>query len=93
LVTAPAAKVGTLAAAGFRDITVERVPSPLRMTSAADCFRFEHETFGALHQMLEGTSEADREAAWEEVSQALSEFDRPDGFAAPCETLVISGTR
>jgi SAM-dependent methyltransferase len=79
--------------AGFHDIAVEAVPSPVRMTSAAECVRFERESFGALHQMLAGLAEPDREAAWAEIGQALAAFDGPDGFVGPCEMLVISATR
>src|SRR5882757_5428463 len=46
--------------AGFRDIQVRVVPSPLRLPSAADCVRFERESFGALHQMLAGVPEPER---------------------------------
>ena len=80
-------------AAGFRDVAVETVPSPLRMTDAAECLRFERESFGALHQMLAGLPPAEREAAWAEVGEALTEFDGPDGFTGPCEMLVVSATR
>ena len=38
--------------AGFREIETRVVAAPLRMASAADCVRFERESFGALHQML-----------------------------------------
>ena len=69
------------------------MPSPLRMASAAECVAFERESFGALHQMLAGLPEPDREAAWAEIGQALAEFDGPDGFVGPCEMLVVSGTR
>jgi SAM-dependent methyltransferase len=79
--------------AGFGDVTVETVPSPVRMASAADCLRFERESFGALHQMLAGLPEDEQEAAWEEVGRALAEFEGPDGFVGPCEMLVVSGTR
>jgi SAM-dependent methyltransferase len=82
-----------LAAAGFGDITVEAVESPVRMESAAECVRFERESFGALHQMLAGLCEADREAAWDEIGSALAEFQGPDGFVGPCEMLVASATR
>ncbi len=82
-----------LADAGFRDITVEAIASPLRMPSAADCVRFERESFGALHQMLSGLPEAERQEAWDEIGQALARFDGPDGFVGPCEMLVISATR
>lgn len=79
--------------AGFHDITVEAVPSPLRLPSAADCLRFEQESFGALHQMLAGLGEPERQAAWNEIGDALRQFEGPDGFVGPCEMLVISGTR
>ncbi len=79
--------------AGFHDITVEAVTSPLRMPSAADCVRFERESFGALHQLLSGLPESEREAVWDEIGQALARFDGPDGFVGPCEMLVISATR
>ena len=82
-----------LADAGFRDIAVEAVESPVRMESAAECVRFERESFGALHQMLAGLSEADRAAAWDEIGTALAEFEGPDGFVGPCEMLVVSATR
>jgi len=82
-----------LALAGFHDISVEPVPSPLRMASAADCVRFERESFGALHQMLAGLPAPERQAAWDEIGQALAEFEGPDGFEGPCEMLVISATR
>jgi hypothetical protein len=69
------------------------VPSPVRMPSAAECLRFEQESFGALHQMLAGLDEDGRRAAWAEVGEALTEFEGPDGFTGPCEMLVVSGTR
>ena len=82
-----------LVEAGFRDVAVETVPSPLRMACAADCLAFERESFGALHQMLSGLPEPEREAAWAEIGQALAEFEGPSGFVGPCEMLVVSGTR
>ncbi|WP_336205508.1 class I SAM-dependent methyltransferase [Nonomuraea sp. LPB2021202275-12-8] len=79
--------------AGLRDVTVRAVPSPLRLASAAECVRFERESFGALHQMLISLAPADREAAWTEITERLAEFDGPDGFTGPCEMLVVSGAR
>jgi SAM-dependent methyltransferase len=80
-------------AAGLADITVTAVPSPVRLSSAAECVRFEQESFGALHQMLSGVDAQGRAAAWSEIEEALSTFDGPDGFVGPCEMLVVSGTR
>ena len=80
--------------AGFRDVKAERVDAPLRMTSAAECLRFERESFGALHQMLSSLDPAGREAAWKEVGNALQEFEQgADGFVGPCELIVATGTK
>ena len=81
-----------LEAAGFTDVVVERVASPLRLASAAECTRLERESFGALHQMLAGLGEAEQAAAWTEIGAALEQFEGPDGFSGPCELLVAAGT-
>lgn len=78
--------------AGFRDVQVRAVPSPLVLPSAAECVRFERESFGALHQMLAGLAEADRHAVWGEIERELRQFERSDGFVGPCEMLVAVGT-
>jgi hypothetical protein len=90
---APGVAERVLTEAGFSAVTVEAVPSPVRLASAAECVRFERESFGALHQMLAGLSEADQAAAWAEIGEALAEYEGPDGFTGPCEMLVVSGTR
>ena len=90
---APGVAERAYAAAALVDITVTAVPSPVRLSSAAECVRFEQESFGALHQMLSGVDAPERAAAWSEFKQALTQFDGPDGFVGPCEMLVVSGTR
>jgi ubiquinone/menaquinone biosynthesis C-methylase UbiE len=82
-----------LHSAGFTDVTVEPVSAPLRLPSAAECVRFERESFGALHQMLSGVPADERPDVWAEIEQALSRFESADGFAGPCELLVAAGTR
>jgi SAM-dependent methyltransferase len=79
--------------AGFRDVETRAVSAPLRVASVAECVRFERESFGALHQMLAGLSEPEREDTWAEISSELARFDGPDGFAAPCELIVAAGTK
>ena len=82
----------TLAKAGLRDIEVRRVPSPVKLSTAAECVRFERESFGALHQMMAGLSDAERASVWREIEQALQVFESADGFVGPCEMLVGAGT-
>ena len=67
--------------------------APLRLASAAECLRFEQESFGALHQMLAGLDEDGRAAAWDEIESALERFEGPAGFAGPCELIVAAGTK
>jgi SAM-dependent methyltransferase len=79
------------AKAGFRDIETHVVPAPLRMLSAADCVRFEQESFGALHQMLSTLDEAGKQDAWREIADELAKFETPSGFEGPCEMVVAVG--
>ena len=83
----------TLEQAGFRDVEVRRVESPVRLPTAAECVRFERESFGALHQMMSSLGEAERADTWREIEVALSEFETRDGFVGPCEMLVGAGTK
>jgi hypothetical protein len=82
-----------LEGAGFRSVEVRRVDSPVRLPSAADCARFERESFGALHQMMASMSEAERAETWVEIERELARFEGPEGFVGPCEMLVGAGTK
>jgi len=88
----PGALDEVLKKAGFRDVRSETVPAPLKMKSAAECLRFEKESFGALHQMLSGLDQAGKDAAWTEIEEKLREFETPAGFQGPCELVVGVGT-
>lgn len=79
--------------AGFRAVEVRRVDSPVRLTAAAECVRFERESFGALHQMMAAMSERERTETWNEIEAALRKFETKDGFVGPCEMLVGAGTK
>ena len=83
----------TFRRAGFRDVQSQAVLAPIRMKTAAECVRFEKESFGALHQMLAGLDSASREAAWREIEQELGAFETPAGFKGPCELIVGVGTK
>ncbi len=87
---------GVLAAAyaqaGLHDIEVRKVDSPVRLPSAAECVRFERESFGALHQMMSTLSDAERADTWGEIERELRQFETAGGFVGPCEMLVGAGT-
>lgn len=87
----PGVLADALSAAGFGDVEVRTVPSPVRLASAAECVRFQKESFGALHQMMRGLDPAEREDVWLEVTEALRSFEGPTGFVGPCEMLVGGG--
>jgi SAM-dependent methyltransferase len=89
---APGVIEAALERAGFTDIDVRRVSAPVRLPSAAEFVRFARESFGALHQMLSGLSEAEREEAWSEIERELSQYETASGFEGPCELLVAAGT-
>lgn len=79
--------------AGFRDVQSQAVPAPVRTKTAAECVRFEKESFGALHQMLAGLDDSGREAAWQEIEEQLRSFETPHGFEGPCEMIVGVGVK
>jgi SAM-dependent methyltransferase len=89
----PGVLQAALTTAGLSDATVDAVPAPLRLPSAAECVRFERESFGALHQMLAGVAAEERPAVWDQIEAALTRFETADGFVGPCELLVGSGTK
>lgn len=79
--------------AGFTEVRSVRVDAPLRMASAAECVRFERESFGALHQMLGGLSDPEKQSVWEEIERELGRFASDEGFAGPCEMVVAVGRK
>lgn len=82
-----------LTQAGFRDVVIEVLDAPVRLPSAAECVRFERESFGALHQMLSAMSTGDQNDVWSEIECALERYDTDDGFVGPCQLLIAGATR
>ena len=89
---APGSLEAALERAGFVDVETRSVPAPLRLPSTADYVRFARESVGALHTMLAGVGEAEREEAWSEIERELSRYETASGFEGPCELLVGAGT-
>jgi SAM-dependent methyltransferase len=89
----PGAIEATFERAGFRNVSAKKVQANLKMTSAAECVRFEKESFGALHQMLAGLDEHAKAEAWIEIGDALGKFQNADGFSGPCTLIVAAGQK
>ena len=79
--------------AGLSDVRVRRIEAPVVLDSAKDCLRFEKESFGALHQMLDGLDHEAEEAAWGEVESALQAFEQDGCFVGPCTMIAVCGSR
>jgi SAM-dependent methyltransferase len=90
---APGVMENTLRQTGFADPTVQALRTPLRLASAAECVRFERESFGALQQMLAALPDAEQEATWEEIEQELRAFEGDAGFEAGSELIIGAGTK
>jgi len=82
-----------LTAAGFHDIVIELIDAPVQLPSAAECARFERESFGALHQMLASLSPQEQRSVWAEIEEALGQFETDEGFVGPCELVIAGATR
>lgn len=79
--------------AGFINVKSVLVDSPLLMPAAKDCVRFEKESFGALHQMMSGLTDTEKESVWDEIEQELRKFETEKGFIGPCEMVVAVGSK
>ncbi|HEV7333629.1 MAG TPA: class I SAM-dependent methyltransferase [Flavisolibacter sp.] len=79
--------------AGFSNVKSEFIDSPLELSSAKECVRFENESFGALHQMMSGLSDREKDSVWEEIEKELRQFETDSGFIGPCEMVVAVGEK
>ncbi len=82
-----------LSTVSIEDVHVRKIHAPVILPSAADCLRFEQESFGALHQMLGKLDEAAKARAWAEVGEKLSAFENNGRFEGPCVMIAAVGRR
>lgn len=47
----------------------------------------------ALQDFLVNLSTAQQEQAWTKITEALTQFDGPNGFETPGEVLIAVGTK
>jgi SAM-dependent methyltransferase len=84
---------GAFREVNFRNIQAHKLSAPLRMSSAAECIHFERESFGAFNQMMAHLPREECKAIWDEAEVAMKVFEHPNGFEAPCESIVGVGVK
>jgi SAM-dependent methyltransferase len=88
---------GVLAAnletAGYQDTREQVIEAPLRFASARECVRWRREASGTMQQMLSGLDDEASEEIWQEIEDALRQFETPQGFESPCELLICSAVK
>jgi SAM-dependent methyltransferase len=90
---APGTLAGALEAAGFRNTQEQVIEAPLRFESVQDCVRWRREASGTMQQMLSGLDDPAKDEIWQEIEDALRQFETPQGFQSPCELLVCSAVK
>ncbi|HEV2027008.1 MAG TPA: methyltransferase domain-containing protein [Candidatus Dormibacteraeota bacterium] len=90
---APGVMEEMLRGADFTEVTAQAVRTPLRLASAAECVRFERESFGALQQMLAALPSVEQDASWDEIEGELRAFEGDAGFEASAELILGAGTK
>jgi SAM-dependent methyltransferase len=87
----PALMQAAFEEAGFDDISTRIVDAPLHLSSAKACVQFLREAFAGLDAMLLRLSPADRQAAWDDVAEALRAFEHDGAFTSPAQFIVGAG--
>ena len=83
--------LGVAAGAGEQTLaTARRVGTH---TVDGECLQFEQESFSALHPILSGLSDTEKEEAREEIEQTLQRFETDQQFVGPCQMPIAVGTR
>jgi SAM-dependent methyltransferase len=90
---APGLLERTLAAAGFRDVTVQAMPAPRQFTSLAEMTRFITTASPMLHDALANLDEAGRADLLAEIEGTMRQFEGPGGLSFAGEVLVGAGTK
>ena len=79
-----------LAAAGLREIATRPIPLHSHYASLE---AFLQSTGRRVLRVVEELSPQDQQHLFDEVRQALRQFEGPEGFVAPAEMLLAVGTR
>lgn len=90
---APGVVENLLKESGFENIEKNLVPLSLKMSSAVQAMEMLQEAAGAYRAVVSDCTEEVKTAAWNEVAEALKDFETEEGFNASCELLVAGGSK
>ena len=88
----PGRLAGLYEAVGLSNVAVWTVPAAVQLESVDEHLRFLKDAFGVLHMLMQDMSNDEQADTWGAVAEALAEYEGPDGFVAPGELLVCTGT-
>ena len=74
--------------AGFGEPQIKEVPVHWPINDLETFHRFVHELAGPIRFALEGLSEEDRAAAWDEIDQRIEPHILPEGIEGVCNNVV-----
>jgi ubiquinone/menaquinone biosynthesis C-methylase UbiE len=78
---------------GLHEVSVRPVVIRRKFSSLAEAIKSMKESFAFLQDLLAKLNDADKERAWKEVEQEMSQFESANGFEAPGEVLIGVGTK
>jgi ubiquinone/menaquinone biosynthesis C-methylase UbiE len=89
---APGHLAEAFAAAGFREVAVQTVPTRRRFPSLDEALQYARGPL-PLRELMSRLSPAEQEQAWAEIGGALAQFVGPTGYDSPCEVLIGVGRK
>jgi len=90
---APGVLAEKFVAAGYHDVQEQVIDAPLRFASAEECVKWRREASGTMNQMLSGLNDESKKKIWNEIVDAMKQFETPQGFESPCELLICSAVK
>ena len=78
---------------GLTDIETNTIRAPLRVASVSDTLEMMQDAFGAYRAVVADIGDAERKAAWADVSECLKQFEANGAFETECEFVIGSGSK
>lgn len=83
----------TFRKSGLRDVRIVPVAIRRKFSSVAEAIKSMKEAFAFLQDLLTMLNDADKDRAWKEIEQTMTQFETANGFEAPGEVLIGVGTK